>query len=239
MPHPYATGIVILAIIWILCFEGRKDMRRAMLWSSSAYLLVQAIVFVVLRAFDTYIYDLGEAVVPGYWNPETYLDLARFTGGYSIEDAAFCFFVGGIAAFLYEFTLGQRVVQSRSRKHHIRALVLGLAGAIVLGAFFQPNPIYLIITFGLVGAASIWVERPDLIPHSFWGGTIFATLYVGLFAMFLRLVPDLVATQYNLATLSGYYLLDVPLEELLYAFSFGALWAPLYEYEHGLKTRPT
>ncbi len=33
--------------------------------------------------------------------------------------------------------------------------------------------------------------------------------------------------------LKDIFILRVPIEEYIYAFSFGLLWAPLYEYAHG------
>ncbi len=237
MPHPYATAIVILAIIWIFCFESRKDMRKAMVWSGLACVLILSLTYLALKFVDTQLIDLGETMLAGYWNPYTLFNANSAGTGISIIDILFMFFTGGIAAFLYEYTFGQRFVQTRSRKHHARALIVGLLGAILTGALLKPHPIYLVIAFCIFGAASIWIERHDLIPHSFWGAAVFTTLYIALFAMFLQLVPDMAAIQYKLASFSGQLILGVPLEHILYAASFGLLWAPLYEYEHGLRLR--
>ena len=77
-------------------------------------------------------FSLGPTVIPGYWNPDTLFDLGRATGGLSIEDVFFMFFVGGIATSIYDYFYGKRIVLRRSYHPHIRAVSIGVIAAFVL-----------------------------------------------------------------------------------------------------------
>ena len=206
-----------------------------MAWSSLFYLLFNVGVFFVWWLINSFFIPLGLKFVPDYWNPDTLFDLGRITGGFAIEDGIFMFFVGGIAAVVYEYSFRKRIVLRRSYKPHIRALVIGLLFAVLFMILFQLNPIWFLIVFGVAGAIALCVERPDLIRHSFFGGVTFTLLYGVAFVFFLLLFPEFIERVYNLNALSGISFLGIPLEEFLYAFSFGLLWAPLYEYAHGEK----
>ena len=41
--------------------------------------------------------------------------------------------------------------------------------------------------------------------------------------------PEVVNKFWNLETVSGILILGVPLEELMYAFTFGMVWSTIYE----------
>jgi len=96
---------------------------------------------------------------------------------------------------------------------------------------------YALIVFGFAGAGILWYDRPDLIFHSLWGGIFFLIIYFILFTLFNVFFPNFITTAYHLKNLSGIFIGTIPIEELLYALSFGLLWSPLYEYEKnvGLK----
>lgn len=65
---------------------------------------------------------------------------------------------------------------------------------------------------------------------SFWGGTIFLAYYT-IFVFGLELlVPGYIETVWNLAALSGLFFIGIPMEELLFAVSFGYYWTGVYEH---------
>jgi len=55
-------------------------------------------------------------------------------------------------------------------------------------------------------------------------------LYFLYFGSILPFYPDYVELYWNLDALSHILILGIPLEELLFAFSFGMLWSSLYEH---------
>jgi hypothetical protein len=63
----------------------------------------------------------------------------------------------------------------------------------------------------------------------------FTVLYFVLFLMVLLLYPRFVHRYYNLPNLLGVYVLGVPIEELLFAATGGAIWSAAYEYVFGYR----
>ncbi len=234
MRYEYLIGTLSIGIIWAILFILRRDLRRPMLWSGAAYIAIISTIYLTWLLTSPFIF-WGSPLVPDYWDPTALFNLGRITRGYAIEDALFAFFAGGIAAALYETFFRQRIRFKRKYRHHIRAPLVGFVAAGAFAAFFKLNAIYPFIVFGLAGAASIWLERKDLIRHSILGGVTFLIVYFLSFLIFNAIFPYFVGRYYNLENISGILAFGVPLEELLYAISVGFLWGPLYEYEHGEK----
>ncbi len=230
--YEYLVGILIMAVIWALAFIPRKDLRRPMIWSGIAYIVAITVWFFALRSLFWLGY-IDSSITPGYWHPDTLFGLGKITGGYAIEDVLFMFFAGGIATFIYEYFFKIRINIKKTYKHHIRSPLIGLAGSVIFALIFKVNLMYSLIVFGFIGAIPIWIERKDLIRHSLMGGLVFTILYFLAFRMYITIFPDFIARFYNLKNMWGIMFLGVPIEELLYALSFGLLWSPIYEYEHG------
>jgi len=51
-----------------------------------------------------------------------------------------------------------------------------------------------------------------------------------VFALVDRVFPGYVVAVWNLEALSGGLVLGVPLEELMFAFTFGLYWSSMYEH---------
>jgi hypothetical protein len=80
--------------------------------------------------------------------------------------------------------------------------------------------------------------RSDLVPTMLIGALSFTLLYFALFLIFLFLYPGFVQRYYTIASLLGIYILGVPIEELLFAASGGAIWSVAYEYVQGYRLEP-
>lgn len=59
---------------------------------------------------------------------------------------------------------------------------------------------------------------------------IFLILYFLYFLILIALSPGYVEQVWNLKAISGILILGIPLEELLFALSFGFLWSSIYEH---------
>jgi hypothetical protein len=70
------------------------------------------------------------------------------------------------------------------------------------------------------------------------GAMSFAILYFALFMCFLLLYPEFVQRYYTVSNLLGIYIVGVPIEELLFAATGGAVWSVAYEYLHGYQLAP-
>jgi hypothetical protein len=231
--YAYLIGTVGLAIIFgALCFV-RRDLRRVMIYSGLFYLFFMTVIFLLLKALSS---DPAKAITPGYWSPPSMFDLNKKTGGYGIEDALYMFFVGAIAAGLYNVVFSFKIskkADKKLRKGHALAFALLVSG--LLYTLTSINAVDFFISFQFIGGIAIVWQRRDLVLHALGGGVLFMFLYAALFAIFKLLFPAFLNNYYHLNGTSHVWILGIPLEEYLYAFTLGVLWAPIYEYEFKLK----
>jgi len=79
-----------------------------------------------------------------------------------------------------------------------------------------------------MSSSFIWWRRPKLKWQIIGGGISFTIIYTVVLIIAGQVFPDFY-DHWNLDDLSGLWFAGAPLEEYLFAFTFGALWAPLYE----------
>lgn len=174
--------------------------------------------------------------VPLYWSPPSLFDLALRTG-FDIESFIFSFAIGGIAVVAYDaiFRVSDRKVLSHEKhsprhRYHLLALVSAPVIFVTLFSISSLNPIYSAIIAMVVGGIATWYCRPDLKNKMFASALIFLGIYFVYFLTLIVLYPDFVEQVWNLKALSGILILGIPLEELLFATSFGFLWSSVYEH---------
>ena len=80
------------------------------------------------------------------------------------------------------------------------------------------------------GALATLYCRPDLKGKIWIGGFLFTLLYFIYFGSILLFFPLYVKSYWNLDELTYILIAGIPLEELLFAFSFGMYWNSLYEH---------
>lgn len=207
-------------IPWIALFIAFPHHRKVMWWTSVA----------------TMPFGLTEPLfVPEYWNPPSLFDLAQRTG-FDIESLIFCFGIGGVGVVLYNIITGQRFEplppEEKARPlHRHHKLVLASPFIVFLLLVWLPwNAIYPgIIAMAVGAAASIWC-RPDLKWKSWIGGGLFFGYYV-VFLLGLELtVPGYIERVWNHDVLTGFHIVGFPIEEVLFAFTFGMYWTGAYEH---------
>lgn len=215
-----------------------------LIWSS-AFLIPWGILFALYPRYRgpmlwaslfTMPFGLTEPLfVPEYWSPPSLFDLALRTG-FDLESLVFCFTIGGLGVVLYNAVTGAgfaSVSESYRRlplhRHHKLAIAAPFI-AFPLLYFFPWNPIYPSIIAMVVGAISTLRCRPELKTKTWAGGVLFTIFYWLYVAGLELLAPGYVERVWNLGALSGIILLKAPLEELLFAFSFGMYWAGVYEH---------
>jgi hypothetical protein len=93
---------------------------------------------------------------------------------------------------------------------------------------FGLNIIYQSALVCFSSAVMIAWRRPGLRWQILGGGISFTVIYTVALVVTGHFYPDFY-DHWNLAALSGKRFLGAPAEEYLYAFTFGAFWAPLYE----------
>ena len=222
VPEHYAwlTWSTAFLIPWVILYWRFVEQRRAMRWAS---------VF-------TAPFGLTEPLfVPEYWNPPSVFDLAERTG-FDIESLIFCFAIGGVGAVLYNVLTAHRLepVDSHERHsalHRFHRYVIASPFVVFAGLYLLPwNPIYAGIVAMFVGAAATAWCRPDLLYKSSIGGMLFLGYYF-VFLLGLKLTaPGYIEKVWNNGALSGWHLINMPIEELLFGFGFGMYWSSVYEH---------
>lgn len=228
IPEQYVWFFWSLAFLvpWILLYLLFPTHRQAMLWTS----------------MFTMLFGITEPLfVPEYWSPPSLFDLALRTG-FDIESFIFCFGIGGVGVVLYNVITGSRFKSvsdcyRHSTMHKYHKLALASPFIIFPLLYFFPwNPIYPAFTAMIVGTIATVLCRPDLKSKTWIGGLLFL-MYYWIYILGLEfLSPGYIESVWNLDALSGLLVLNTPLEELIFAFTFGMYWAGVYEHFNWMKS---
>jgi hypothetical protein len=222
--YSYLVGALIFDAAWLACYLVGKNYRAEIRWGTliSAPLALTSILF-----------------IPQYWTPPSLFDLDQKIK-VGIEDFLWAAAVGGLASAVAEIVLKERLSRLRkaARKRHFAPFVVVVVVFVALQLWHRDKTIYNCIIAFAVGAIVIVVLRSDLIPTMLIGALSFTVLYFVLFLIVLQLYPDFVNRFYNIPHLLGIYVLKVPIEELLFAGTGGAIWSVAYEYVQGYRLEP-
>lgn len=174
--------------------------------------------------------------VPEYWNPPSLFDLAARTG-FDIESLIFSFGIGGIAVILYGRIFRRQDVSMSVKEHslprhrfHLWTLLSAPAVLILLLLTTNLNPLHSSIIAMVAGGLATWYCRPDLKKKMIVSALLFLALYFVYFWTLIAISPGYVEEVWNLEAISGILVIGIPLEELLFAFSFGFIWSSIYEH---------
>ncbi|MFB3889321.1 MAG: lycopene cyclase domain-containing protein [Candidatus Bathyarchaeia archaeon] len=205
-------------IPWFVLYVAKSNLRREMLWVSA---------FTALTGFTEPLF------VPAYWNPPSLFNLASTTR-FDIESFIFTFAIGGIGSVLYETALNAKheriLAKERAERRWLHLASLAMAPVVFVLLFLAGlNPIYCAAAAMLAGSVGAVACRPDLAKNTVMGGVLFTGLYFAFF-LFINLLFPTFVTSWNLAALSGVLVVGVPLEELMFAFTFGMFWSGVYEH---------
>jgi hypothetical protein len=222
--YSYLVGVLIFWAAWILCSILGKNYRSQIRWGTliAAPMALTSILF-----------------VPQYWTPPSLFNLDQKIR-VGIEDFLWAAAVGGIASVVGELLLKETLstLRSKPRKRHYAPFIFIVALFIVL-ELWHPHKtmINTIVAFAL-GAIVVAFLRSDLVTLMLTSAVSFTLLYFFLFLCVLFLYPDFVRFFYNIRNLLGIYALGVPIEELLFAATGGAIWSVAYEYVQGYRLSP-
>jgi len=213
---------LVLIAVWLVVYllakrEQRREILVVSLWTS--------------------LFGLTEPLfVPEYWSPPSLFDLAHRTG-FDIESFIFSFGIAGVAAILYEwiFKTQHKLVLTTERRHvrhryHPWAIISAPIIFFILYFLSDINVIYS-TSIGLMGGGLFsWFCRPDLKNKMIASAFLFMGLYFLYFLTLITAYPGYVEQVWNLRAISGILIFGIPLEEYLFAFSFGFLWSSIYEH---------
>jgi hypothetical protein len=219
--YSYLVGVLIFGVAWVICFILGKTYRSEIRWGT----LIAAPMALTSLLF-----------VPQYWTPPSLFDLdQRIRVG--IEDFLWAAAVGGIASVVGEYLLKERlgaIRKTRHKRHYAPFILVVVVFAALHFGLNWKTMNATIISF-VVGDLVLGYLRSDLVPLMLISALSFTGLYFVLFLCLLFLYPEFVQRYYNLSNLLGIYVLGVPVEELLFAATGGAIWSVAYEYVFGYR----
>lgn len=219
--YSYLVGAGIFWVAWLVCAVLGSTYRSQMRWGT----LIAAPMALTSLLF-----------VPEYWHPPSLFNLdEKIRVG--IEDFLWAAAVGGIAAIVGEILLKEHLRALRKSRHRRRYGPFLLAAVVFLVLRFPlhwktMNSTILALALCALALAAL---RPNLIKLMLVSALSFTILYFVLFLIVLALYPEFVQRFYTLENLLGIYVHGVPIEELLFAASGGAVWSVAYEYVHGYR----
>ena len=210
--YRYLAVSLVLLIIFVAGLVVSQGQRRLMLLSgllSAPYALASV------------------SFVPEYWNP---VRVANFLTG--PEDIIFSFANGGIV-WLLSICLVQRrtTVSLQTGRLLRRYIVCTSSGSVfILVCRFSGFGVMTSVMVSVValGVLLLW-RRGKLWPLPVAGAIGFTLLYLVLTVAVSMIWPDYFL-QWNADNLWGPSLLRVPLEEIVWAFGYGAVWPLLMAY---------
>lgn len=221
--YSYLIGTLLFVAAWMACLLVGVSYRRQSGWGAlvSAPFAITSVWF-----------------IPQYWIPPSLFNLdLRYKVG--IEDSLWAAAVGGIASVIGEIYLKQKLVERRKQKRKKQIAPFVVLGALILALhhWWPEKTIYDMIFALTICAVVVLLLRPDLWLVMAVGAVVFTILYWSLFEILLRLYPHFIERFYNVSNLWGHYVLRVPVEEVLFAASGGAVWSVAYEYLQGYRLK--
>jgi len=174
--------------------------------------------------------------VPEYWSPPSLFNLNVLTG-FDIESILWAFGIGGIVVVVYNliFPVSEKKIAATERhsfrhRHHLAALLATPVILLILLITTPLNPIYSSVIAMTLGGIATWYCRPDLKKKMFVSAFLFLGVYFLYFLTLFAMSPGYVLQVWNLQAISGILVIGVPLEELLFALSFGFYWSSVFEH---------
>lgn len=215
----YLLGDLLVGFpIWLILFYIRKDLQREML---IAGLLLGIISMLCEHVFWK-----------DYWHPESF-NLIRTQLG----DFGYGFFFGGIASVIYEILSKKYLSRKKNKEYHwswfvFPALVF-LSVVFYVPSHFGVNSIYSACIAMFLLTIFMITLRHDLFLDALVSGVLFGIITLFSYIVFLKIFPGIINAWFNLASLSGVLVFNIPVEELFFAFCLGLSAGPAYEFFTG------
>ncbi len=222
--YAYLSINIFFLLVWTILFVVRNDLRRKILTMS---ILVAPLGITQLFFFRD------------YWRPSYSLGTVFDVVG--LEEIIFCFLIGGIAAVIYEEIFGLRYAKRHVKNHLYFMLgcsIFGILGMVIGNIILGFNSMYVSITLLLLIGVAVLVFRHDLLKDALFSGLLVGLIMFVFYIFFFNVIFDgIIQKWWLLKNLSGILVFGVPLEELMWGFSWGFVAGPAYEFISGLKLK--
>jgi hypothetical protein len=202
-------------IPWVILFVQKKRPRKEMLTFSS---IIGGLSLVTAYLFWT----------KDWWRPET------ITGTVvGVEDLILGFATGGIVTVAYERFFKKRYVKYKDDSYYPGLIPQIIGTSVLLALLFWLTPLssfYSVMIALLVIATRVFYKRKDLIVNGITSGVFMAVITLPFYYTTMIISPGWIERTYLFSTLSGITITGIPLEEIVFWFTFGLVFGPSYEF---------
>lgn len=222
--YAYLVADIGYFLIWLALFLKRKDLRKEMFIMS---LLIAPFGFTQFFYFHD------------YWHPDYLWGMIFGLAG--IEDILWCFFIGGITVVIYEEIFKTSYLRKNANSHpYWMCLFAALSvtflfvGTMILHLNSMYVSVIIMLTFGI----AILIFRHDLIKHAFYSGILVGLIMFLFYFLFFDIIfIHIIEKWWLLQNVSGLLIFGVPIEEIMFGFSWGFVAGPAYEFVTGLRLK--
>ena len=169
-----------------------------------------------------------------YWHPVSAVPVKIGPVHTVVEDMLFAFAFSGIVAVLYQLFTRKGLKSDPALDGGVRIACASVVVISLLLVWFGINSIYATSIGFLVGTGWMVSQRPDLMKPAIWSGVLVGLGYLGCVVVFYGLVANIEELSKLYWKLDGTNLdirfAGIPITELIWAFSFGTLFGPLYAF---------
>lgn len=172
---------------------------------------------------------LGAVFVPAYWRPDHQFTFVR---GVGVEDFLFCFACGGVCWIAAAVGSGRRWEFGPSVGAFLTRFGCWTAGSLlaVLSAWLAGCGIFSAVVAGFTVSGLVILRRAPYTYRLIVPGAVgFAAVYALVGWLVLGVCPRS-ADFWASPAICGHRVLGLPVEELLWAGSFGATWPVVFGY---------
>lgn len=215
--YTYLVLDLFFLAVCLSLFFWRKDVRKEMMWTS--------LIFGVVGFTTEFVYRHD------WWRPLTITKTAV-----GIEDFLYGAIVGSIAAVIYEEVFKKRIRLRRGGKDKkvLWRFLATFGGCVIVffGSFYllHLNTFYGSILTCLFGISIIYASRPDLILDSLFSGLLVSAVAFAVYFAVEKITPGWVDAFWLFKNVPHIIIFNVPIDDIVFYFLFGALLGPLYEY---------
>jgi len=220
-PCCITSSSLIGCAVWAFTYRLTRDRERR------REMLVTSLLFLAGGFFE----PLNIGI---YWSPESLSGLNSWLG-LDVESFLFNFGFSGIAVTLPYAILSKKIVPVESRqyrKHFPFVLPVPLI-LFAIATFLAPRLIIwttFLLFISMTG--TVLVFRPDLLRTLAAGAILFSVVYSVYLSIAFLIVPGFISS-WNIPALSGIFLFNLPIEEVIFGFLYGAVAATAYKFLFG------
>ncbi|MFZ3032305.1 MAG: lycopene cyclase domain-containing protein [Candidatus Moraniibacteriota bacterium] len=169
-----------------------------------------------------------------YWHPMSAFPVKIGPVHTVIEDMLFAFAFSGIVAVLYQLFTRRSLESDSAVRSGVRVACASAAIVSLFLVWLGINSIYATSAGFFVGALWMVSRRPDLRRPAILSGILVSLGYLGCLVVFYGLVANIDELSQSFWKLHDtnldIRLVGIPITELIWAFSFGSLFGPLYAF---------